>query len=1128
MINWHATIRLIIPFLSSIFCASCAKEQLEREEIGGEPEIVRLSLGATAEQGVKANLLSFPDFHWEYSDQIKVFGNSSSAVFTVKAGSIDGGSAIFEGEIASSGESLLAVYPAPAARGVSSSRVILEMPARQYIPAGNNVDPGALLCIAKQNGSSLSFKNAFGLVRVSISGSGVTGIVIEGKGSTVISGTVEMSSTPLPEVTKVLDGGKIIDVRPEGFGEFAAGTYYIPVLPTVLSEGVNVGVRTSMCEEQTIGTSESVSIPRNGGVIFESVDQAASAKTPVVTIRQAVDFNELYLDNAFSGEAIVGNDVDMDGESEAGYPFAGTLDGKGHTVYNFLISDGSNASFFSAVSGEAEISDIAFGTKDGNTYDGVSSIYLTASDGSSTAGIIGTVSSSATLRLAGVSNYASISASLQDGVSASVGGVCGEWAGAGAASEVSNHSSVSVTVAGGSTASTASIGGVVGHSKGGTSFSSCVNTGSITSLGGNNSKADNYVGGIVGQMSQNPGSIEWCTNSGTISNSMSRSQKYYTGGIAGMIGKASLLRRCVNNADISQSGAAGFAYFAGIAGSIDGADPEIYGCTNNGNVRNFGLISGSSANLRMAGIVANPKGGSTGVVIRSCTNNGIVSNVSATLQPCLGGIVGDNTSYPVTMESCINNKIAAISSISQSSETIAQCNVGGIIGLSSANGILCKDCENYANVTVQNLGSTTLMEVGGLIGRSGNAQVQGCRSNCSVTTSSASTLECGIVAGRVGGSATVKTTGVAGTLCGNKLTLSNWTGCITGVNGIITTDGGPESCYLIDASEDADITIKVGSFNLWRPLSRISDRSTYPEISEYRLWQYAVPAIAQTIADMNCDIIGFVELYSAEGAAAYTDTSVEMVEQTDAAMGNKYSWQLHFPNKAGGEYSYCNGFAYNSTRLEIVEAPVRIWLNRNTGDYSTTILDGYRTLVYVKMREKASGMEFWFAVTHLDLDTVEHNLNTAKAVVKWANTVAGHNLPCILVGDMNCSSGIRASGYSTLKQYWADSYESVREQGLMDIQYLTYPATRPGDSKLGSGTEPEWEQMKEERWRWDHIFFDGVSVTEYANIFDSYTAPDNVNYWLSDHFPITATVRIASGSSLLAPPLTYDSDSNLW
>ena len=1122
-----AHIRLLLVILSVWTVVSCLKEQQQVEEQVNHSGKVRLCLDAFAEQGTKATLVSFPSFHWEYPDQITVWGISPS-VFSVQPGSISESSASFEGEISYSGESLLAVYPASASIGRKGNRIVVDMPSRQYIPVGNNVDPRAMICLAQQNGAALPFKNLFSIIRVTLLNDHVTGIVIEGKQGEALAGKVEVLHSPTPEVVSVIEGHRLIDVRPQGFGYFAPGTYYIPVLPSILATGVNVGIRTSLCAEQVIGTSATVTLPRNGGVDFGAVDVAAASKPSTVVIRQVEDFNELYLKNSFSADAILGNDIDMEGVSQTGYVFSGSLDGQGHSVCNFAIADDANASFFASVRGDAEMSHIAFGTRDGKRYDGVSSITLSASGSSAVAGIIGSVDAGATAHLSGLVNYTPLSASSRAGAEIAVGAFCGEWGGNGAASDLSNHGTIILTEESGSNASKSSVGGITGHSKGGASYRCCSNDGPLSITGGSNSQAVNFVGGIVGQMSGASGAIEWCSNAGNIENAMTQSQKYYTGGIVGTVEKVDLIRRCVNNAEIFQKGNVGYAYFAGVAGSIDGSDPEVSGCTNNGGVHNSGLISGSSANLRMAGIVANPKGGTTGVSISHCTNNGVVSNLSSTLQPCLGGIVGSNTANPVSLLSCVNSKSAAISSISQTSTTIAQCNVGGIIGLSSANGMICRDCENQATVSVQNVGTTTLAEAGGLIGRSGYVQVSGCSANGTVATSTATTAECGMVAGRVGSSATVKSTGIGGVLCGNEMTESNWKNSITGVNGNITTDGGPESCYLMETSDDADIEIKVGSFNLWRPLSRISDRSTYPEISEYRLWQYAVPAIAESIASMDCDIIGFVELYSAPGAAAYTDTSAEMAALTDAATDNKYIWQLHFPNKANNVYTYCNGFAYNASRLEVVEAPVRIWLNKNTGEFSTTLLDGYRTLVYVKMREKASGKEFWFAVTHLDLDTVEHNVNTAKAVVGWARKYVAHSIPCILVGDMNCSSGIRAAGYSTLKQYWIDSYESVRDQGLMDMQYLTYPATRPGDSKLGLGTASEWEQMKEERWRWDHIFVDGLSVTSYTGVFDSYAAADGNNYWLSDHFPITATFKLATGSSLSAPMLSYDIDTNPW
>lgn len=1120
-----APMRILIVILS-VFCVmSCSREQTIQQT---EKHTVRLSLGASAEQGAKANLISYPQFQWEYSDLITLFGNSSSAVFSVKAGSIQGGSAVFEGEINTSGETLYAVYPGSAAVSASGSKIVAEMPSKQYIPEGNNVDPDALLCVARQDGQNLPFKNVFGIVRVTISSPDVCGVVVEGKNGEPLAGTVELSVSPTPSATKIIESSTCVEIRPEGFGTFAPGTYYIPVLPSELSQGVSVGVRFAQSAEKTIGTSVSVSIPRNGGVEFENVDITASPKTAKTVLRQRHDLDELFAAGSYSGNLYLGNDVDMEGNAECAYAYSGLLDGQGHSIYNFEISGQSDASFFSSISGATTIKNLSFGTKNGKDYDDVSTITSNSSDGVSRTAVIQTVVPESSLTLSNVRNFAHINTAKSAGVTSYAAGLCAEWKGTGEASAVGNYGDVTVTEQAGSTTSLSVAGGVCAVSAGGAKFKDCVNAGKIENVGGSNKNTVNYSAGILGQMTAVAGSINSCSNSGRLVNSMAQSQKFYAGGIVGVIEKGTSVSSCSNTADLLQSMPVSFAYFAGIVGSVDGTSLKISGCKNSGRICNTGFVSGTSGNLRMAGVVANPKGGTSGVQIENCENSGVVSNVSETAQPCMGGIVGSNTSTPVSIEGCKNNKNAAITSVCRTSATLTQCNLGGIIGISSANGAKYSSCENYSDVTLQTVGLTTLAEVGGIVGRTGNCTISGCKSVSRISVSSATTLEAGCIAGRVGASSTIKASGIGGKLAGTDITSSNWMQKISGVNGIITTDGGPESCYFIESTPETSITVKIGSFNLWRPLSRISDRSTYPEISEYRLWEHAVGGIAQTIKNMDCDIIGFVELYSTTETTPYVDTNKELVSLTNSLTDNRYTWCLQFPNKADGSYTYCNGFAYDASKLEIVEAPVRIWLDKTTGNYSTKALDGYRTLVYVKMKEKISGEQFWFAITHLDLDTVEHNLNTASAAVKWAEEHIAHNEASILVGDMNCSSGIRAAGYNTMKKYWSDSYETAMDAGILDMEYVTYPATCPGDSKIGMGTEVEWTAMMEERWRFDHIFTDKLKVSSYTNVFDFYTAGDGLEYWPSDHFPITATISLQSDGLLVAPSLEHDSDETPW
>lgn len=1042
---------------------------------------------AIGEDGFKTNLDEFPAVHWDASDQIRVYAGSTYGLFTVKEGSIDGGKAEFEGEIPQA-DSYCAVYPFSAASGFADGCVTATIPSLQNIPVGHNVDPAAMLSVATSTGLSLKFKNVFALVKVTITGDDVTGIVVEGTDGEYISGTaeIEVSDTPETITTPTAD---FVDARPALGGCFAPGDYYIPVFPTVLSHGVKVGVRKSGSLERTAASGASITLLRNGGINCGSADLAAASKEPSVVLRRRADFDELSAGSGQLGtDGItlhVGNDIDMEGSIGTGFDFNGTFDGGNNFISNFIASGVDTAGLFRTVSGTSRISNVIFGElrqdgelREDGPYDGTSAISVTAAaDTYVCAGLVAVVEEGASLSMHNVISDAKVTVS-GTAKTTYMGGICGRWAGACTLENVCSGGNVTMKSTGNIFA-----GGLIG---------------------------DILYGGTV--------TLEDCANNGDVTCSAATSGSTYLGGLIAR-GKATNqvinLDHCCNRGRILNSKGTGTVYVAGMIGNIGtGSSPTVTGkvnytsCTNSGDVENA-----VRAGMRLAGFTASVYGVMTAT---DCDNYGAVMASQTNTTSDIGGYIGKNTGTAGGAFTRCRNYGAIV--MYNATSTSAALAAGGIVGNSKSHTFT--DCENYGNITVDN-GTVKAKSIyaGGLAGylsatATFSKSADGCKSDCSVKATSATTRNCGSLIG-YGKTVVANNAGVGGSVNGTDLTSGNWKGFIFGAadtsTGVVT-DGGSTSCYLIDGGSEQTVSIKVGNFNVWRPSARVSDRGSdsSPAFSEYRLWPAAVQGIAAAINEMNCDIIGFNELDQEVWAHPSLSADRQMPALVDALNGSKYTWQLQFPNYGDGRYSFCNGFAYDASKFDVLEGPVRVWLNNATGKFQTSAKDGARTLVYVQFREKASGKEFWFASTHLDLNPDEAACAAcADACVDWATTFVDHSQPCILVGDMNCATvSTRPKGMVNLKKYWNDGYEQVRASGLMDFDSYTKPASRPGSSKVGTGTSTENSSLMEEANRYDHIMCDGCTAVSYSTNRGTYTAADGVAYWYSDHFPITAVVRL--------------------
>lgn len=311
--------------------------------------------------------------------------------------------------------------------------------------------------------------------------------------------------------------------------------------------------------------------------------------------------------------------------------------------------------------------------------------------------------------------------------------------------------------------------------------------------------------------------------------------------------------------------------------------------------------------------------------------------------------------------------------------------------------------------------------------------------------------------------------------------------------------------------------LKVGTYNIWAPSARKSVMDADPEVSAQRSWANSYESVADMINYLDCDIIGIQEV-------------TKMVYQTTLTTGNAdYDGNVHTLNSLLPEYSWviynaanttydnltnnttANGLGstdailYKGSVLTLVSKG-RYWLTgtRKKAPQEDNTWDGIgtnRPATWAKFTHKASGKQFVFIVTHLDLPNAGEESNpafpqrrNATELIGWmAPLVCPENIPSIIVGDMNVDRGDAAGNYDILVSgRWKDVYDTMKETGTLDFTDLRYPGTMNAD-KRESGLST---------WRPDHIFTDGFSVSYYKVGREKFATRDGTLHYPSDHLPI--------------------------
>ncbi len=366
-------------------------------------------------------------------------------------------------------------------------------------------------------------------------------------------------------------------------------------------------------------------------------------------------------------------------------------------------------------------------------------------------------------------------------------------------SGLSNAGNINVAATG--AASGAYIGGTVGRCDEGAFIEACINTGGTIEYTGDAATGELSIGGIVGNVLH---SVSSCTNATAIiaggSYSVDVSSKYYSvGGIVGYNKGDWELVDNTNTAAITFSGTTGgymalggicgytngpiqgggnsgtvsftgsstkrIVQIGGIVGKIaDGLSGDaITGVTNNGNVL---LTSGSTSlyDMFIGGIVGSGKAN-----IKSCTNNGLVSNACLLNKSGqfieIGGIVGYGDSY-CTIDNCENT-----GDVENTADSKGRIYVGGIAGEVENNLTFCVNSGTVSNsgkaTTAYADGKVYHIEVGGIVGHNADVTITSCSNEGVVSNSGDSGA--GIFIGGISGHS------VAGTFvtCSNSGAISN-------------------------------------------------------------------------------------------------------------------------------------------------------------------------------------------------------------------------------------------------------------------------------------------------------------------------------------------------------------------
>lgn len=701
-----------------LFASSCTKKEIA--PANPSENLRHVVFGAGLEAQTKADLVDMK-LVWSESDKIGVWDGTAVREFSVT--SCDGTSATFEGDVAADATDFWAVYPYNASMTVAEGVVTTSIPSVQTISAGKVADPNALVCVARFDEADgvASFKNVVSLLKFDVAeGENVASVYVRGNAAEKISGTVKFDADAVVSSA----GSDYVTLKAAGT-VLSAGTYYIAVAPATLTSGIRVCANIDDDSKVILKKEGEVVLARNGGKnAGDVVANPAAVVIPdaIMTKAELIAWAE-NADMYFVNEEVkLGADIDLGGEEWApAKNFYGTFNGQNHNISGLVVTQApGNAAFIatlgnSVTSESAVVKNLNVGTKDGNTYDGVSKVELVSAD------------NSGWKYGAGVVAYAHIGSIIEN---------------------VKNYVPVTVTEA---CKARHRAAGIAGTCKDKVTIRHCVNCADITdnqtSITGTVSRLCN-IGGIAGAF-DGVDCYSWdCVNEGNIVNHCENVAAI--GGIVGACAFVGNLKECNNRGTVNQAATCigdggGYAVrVGGITGAVysKGNNTEIIACENSGDVllsKAQQTLNGTSYSTGMGGIVGVS---SVPMTLRGCKNSGKVvpTTVATVTGLCCGGLVGYVTGSSNKLVITDNGGVRSSNSANIIPEVVlgAGSYIGGIVGyLNGGPGSIVEKCDNTG--AVKSYGKqtgTVTINLGGVCACAKNTLIEDC-SNSAVIQAAA-------------------------------------------------------------------------------------------------------------------------------------------------------------------------------------------------------------------------------------------------------------------------------------------------------------------------------------------------------------------------------------------------------
>lgn len=287
-------IRFYIMLAATISAAaSCVKENAP-ENSTSAGELIKTTFIATGETLTKTSLDASYNVLWTKDNAVSVFpggvaGTKAAPFTTQDEGTTE---ASFEGTVNTGNGSFYAVYPHHPEAVINSETISgITLPDVQKAVAGS-FDNDINVMMAKSEEDRLVFKNACGLVRVTITRNDLTSITLTTNSGSPLAGTFDLQwNSGEPKAVNITNASDHITLSGDG-KTLEPGNYFFTVLPGVMTGGFTLNYTSSTAVNAEQSATEDADVRRSHILYIGEPDRKA-------------EFDHRVLDNFENGGQLI-------------------------------------------------------------------------------------------------------------------------------------------------------------------------------------------------------------------------------------------------------------------------------------------------------------------------------------------------------------------------------------------------------------------------------------------------------------------------------------------------------------------------------------------------------------------------------------------------------------------------------------------------------------------------------------------------------------------------------------------------------------------------------------------------------------------------------------------------------